>query len=55
MDKRYQVFISSTYADLKEERQAVIKNCNRGGLHTRRHGAFPGSRPAATRIHQAGN
>ncbi len=25
MDKRYQVFISSTYADLKEERQAVIQ------------------------------
>ena len=25
MDKRYQVFISSTYTDLKEERQAVIK------------------------------
>lgn len=25
MDKRYQVFVSSTYADLKEERQSVIK------------------------------
>ena len=25
MDKRYQVFVSSTYADLREERQAVIK------------------------------
>jgi hypothetical protein len=25
MDKRYQVFVSATYADLKEERQAVIK------------------------------
>jgi hypothetical protein len=25
MDKRYQVFVSSTYADLKEERQAVIR------------------------------
>ena len=25
MDKRYQVFISSTYADLKDERQAVIR------------------------------
>jgi hypothetical protein len=25
MDKRYQVFISSTYADLKEERRAVIQ------------------------------
>jgi hypothetical protein len=25
MDKRYQVFISSTYVDLKEERQAVIQ------------------------------
>lgn len=25
MDKRYQVFVSSTYADLREERQRVIK------------------------------
>src|SRR5216683_8241641 len=25
MDKRYQVFVSSTFADLKEERQAVIR------------------------------
>lgn len=25
MDKRYQVFISSTFEDLKEERQAVSK------------------------------
>jgi len=25
MEKRYQVFISSTYADLKEERQRVIQ------------------------------
>ena len=25
MDKRYQVFISSTYADLKEERRSVIQ------------------------------
>lgn len=25
MDKRYQVFVSSTYADLQEERQAVIR------------------------------
>ena len=25
MDKRYQVFISSTYTDLKEERRAVIQ------------------------------
>src|SRR6266404_6669305 len=25
MDKRYQVFVSSTYADLKEERQKVIR------------------------------
>lgn len=25
MDKRYQVFISSTYADLREERQRVIQ------------------------------
>ena len=25
MDKRYQVFVSSTYADLKEERRAVIQ------------------------------
>ena len=25
MDKRYQVFVSSTYADLKEERQHVIQ------------------------------
>ena len=25
MDKRYQVFVSSTYADLKEERQRVIQ------------------------------
>jgi hypothetical protein len=25
MDKRYQVFVSSTYADLKEERQYVIQ------------------------------
>ena len=25
MDKRYQVFISSTYADLQEERQRVIQ------------------------------
>lgn len=37
MDKRYQVFISSTYADLKEERQAVIKtviesNCIPAGM-----------------------
>jgi hypothetical protein len=37
MDKRYQVFISSTYADLKDERQAVIKtvieaNCIPAGM-----------------------
>jgi hypothetical protein len=37
MDKRYQVFISSTYADLKEERQAVIRtvielNCIPAGM-----------------------
>ena len=25
MDKRYQFFISSTFTDLKEERQAVLK------------------------------
>ena len=25
MDKRYQVFVSSTYADLKEERRSVIQ------------------------------
>lgn len=25
MDKRYQVFVSSTYTDLKEERQHVIQ------------------------------
>ena len=25
MDKRYQIFVSSTYADLKEERQRVIQ------------------------------
>ena len=25
MDKRYQVFVSSTYADLREERQEVIQ------------------------------
>lgn len=25
MDKRYQVFVSSTYADLKDERKAVIQ------------------------------
>ena len=25
MDKRYQVFVSSTYADLKEERQHVLQ------------------------------
>lgn len=37
MDKRYQVFISSTYADLKEERQSVIQtvietNCIPAGM-----------------------
>ncbi|HTR24767.1 MAG TPA: DUF4062 domain-containing protein [Terriglobales bacterium] len=37
MDKRYQVFISSTYADLKEERKAVIQavielNCIPAGM-----------------------
>ena len=26
MDKRYQVFLSSTYADLKDERQKVIQD-----------------------------
>ena len=25
MDKRYQVFVSSTYADLKDERRAIIQ------------------------------
>lgn len=25
MDKRYQVFISSTYVDLQEERQSVLQ------------------------------
>ena len=25
MDKRYQVFVSSTYVDLKDERQKVIQ------------------------------
>jgi Domain of unknown function (DUF4062) len=37
MDKRYQVFVSSTYADLKEERRAVIQtvielNCIPAGM-----------------------
>ena len=37
MDKRYQVFISATYADLKEERRAVIQsvielNCIPAGM-----------------------
>ena len=37
MDKRYQVFISSTCADLKEERRAVIQtviqlNCIPAGM-----------------------
>jgi uncharacterized protein DUF4062 len=37
MDKRYQVFVSSTYEDLKEERQAVIQallelNCIPAGM-----------------------
>lgn len=37
MDKRYQVFVSSTYEDLKEERQAVIQallelNCMPAGM-----------------------
>jgi Domain of unknown function (DUF4062) len=37
MEKRYQVFISSTYADLKEERRAVIQtviesNCIPAGM-----------------------
>ena len=37
MDKRYQVFVSSTYADLKDERQAVIRtvmeaNCIPAGM-----------------------
>jgi hypothetical protein len=33
MDKRYQVFTSSTFADLKEERQAVIEmNCIPAGM-----------------------
>jgi hypothetical protein len=37
MDKRYQVFVSSTYADLKEERQKVIQaviemNCIPAGM-----------------------
>jgi hypothetical protein len=37
MDKRYQVFISSTYADLKAERQDVIQtvieaNCIPAGM-----------------------
>ena len=37
MDKRYQVFISSTYADLKEERRSVIQtvielNCLPAGM-----------------------
>src|SRR3972149_6915406 len=37
MEKRYQVFVSSTYTDLKEERQHVIKalmevNCIPSGM-----------------------
>ena len=37
MDKRYQVFVSSTYADLKEERRAIIQtvielNCIPAGM-----------------------
>jgi len=37
MDKRYQVFVSSTYGDLKEERKAVIQavveqNCIPAGM-----------------------
>src|SRR5271156_2960069 len=37
MDKRYQVFVSSTYADLKEERRSVIQaviemNCIPAGM-----------------------
>ncbi|MDD3257426.1 MAG: DUF4062 domain-containing protein, partial [Methanocorpusculum sp.] len=31
MDKKYQIFISSTYEDLKEERQAAIKSVLRIG------------------------
>jgi Domain of unknown function (DUF4062) len=31
MDKRYQVLVSSAYADLKDERQAVIKTVIEAG------------------------
>jgi hypothetical protein len=31
MDKRYQIFVSSTYSDLKEERESVINELTRVG------------------------
>jgi hypothetical protein len=31
MDKRYQIFVSSTYSDLKEERERVINELTRVG------------------------
>ncbi len=40
MDKRYQVFVSPTYADLKEEEAESHPDCYGNGLHTCPHGAF---------------
>lgn len=44
MEKRYQVFVSSTYADLKDERQKSNPGPDAVGLHSRRNGALSGGR-----------
>lgn len=38
MNKKYQVFVSSTYKDLKEERMAVIRLLLKNGLYSCRNG-----------------
>jgi hypothetical protein len=41
MDKRYQVFISSTFIDLKDERQAVLRGVLELTREDRDQGACP--------------
>lgn len=43
MERREQVFVSSTYTDLRKERQAVIQGLSGSRLYPRRDGTFPAS------------
>ena len=53
MDKRFQVFVSSTYADLQEERQKVIQALMEMDCIPAWNGAFSGCRRRTMGVHQA--